>query len=76
MWQGGRCGFVHVYGEDGLGTPGFRADEALRFRVNGQEIAPLTPVLWGDDKAPHRVDLGRPMRMEKGSPKAEPMEGK
>jgi len=68
--QGGRYGFVHVFGADDMGTPGFWADEALRFRVNGQEIAPLTPVLWGDDKAPHRVDLGT--RMKFTPPPSEP----
>jgi hypothetical protein len=73
--QGGRYGFVHVYGEDDIGTLGFRADEAMTFRINGQEIVPATPMLWSDDKALHKVDLGRPMRMENGSPPPEPTEG-
>jgi hypothetical protein len=60
--QSGQYGFVHVYGEDDIGTPGFKPYEALRFRVNGEEIVSQVPVLWSDDKMPRRVILGGPMR--------------
>jgi hypothetical protein len=70
--QSGQYGFVHVYGEDDIGTPGFKPDEALRFRVNGEDVAPLEPVLWSDDKTPRRVVLGGPMK--KASPPGLPDE--
>jgi len=47
-----------------------KPNEALRFRVNGQEIVPADPVLWSDDKEPHRVDLGT--RMKTTVPPSEP----
>jgi len=56
----GQYGLMHVYGEDATAEPsiaGFRADEPLRFRVNGLEIVPPEGVVWQDDKVPHRVDL-------------------
>jgi hypothetical protein len=62
--QGGRYGFMHVYGADALGTAGFSDAGALHFRVNGQEVLPAKPIHWSDDKVPHRVDLGGPMKSD------------
>jgi len=58
--RSGQYGFMHVYGADPTANPlipGFRAGEPLHFRVNGIELAPPEPLIWQDDKAPHRVDL-------------------
>ena len=56
----GQYGLMHVYGADPTASPpipGFKAGEALQFRVNGIEATPKESVAWQDDKAPHRVDL-------------------
>ena len=56
----GQFGLMHVYGEDATATPvipGFRAGEALAFRVNGMPVDAPVAVLWSDDKAPHEVTL-------------------
>jgi len=59
--KAGQYGFMHVYGEDkgDPPLPGFRADDSLRFRVNGADAVASSAMTWqdNDNPTPHRVDL-------------------
>lgn len=59
--QAGQYGFLMVYGEDPTANPpipGFRSDEPLAVRVDGEPVTLSRDLLWNDDKMPHRLDLG------------------
>jgi hypothetical protein len=65
----GLFGLMHVYGEDATAEPpiaGFRAGEALAFRVNGAPADASTGVLWQDDRMPHTTVLSATVSIAPG----------
>lgn len=60
--QAGVLGLTAVYGYDeATGVDGFRLDEPLSFRVQGQTVA--TELSWQDDREPHFVILELPSKI-------------
>lgn len=56
----GQFGIMYLYGEDTSGTPsipGFKPNETIAWRLNGQIVVSSSTLTWQDDRIPREISL-------------------